>query len=272
MPVYSITASDASAWTIASKARGVLNDEPIFLSDTGLYGVTTNYYSSKYSISRSGKINKRLTKEPNLSSAVGITYNGYFYLAVNDHMYVLDSRHRDSSKNGDSSYECYFFDNMPTITEMYVVDDRMYFTDGTYLYTWNDNLSGRAQYLDNAVQNENGAWSGDAVKCKWSSRIDDDGAPQFYKTLQKKGTMATISPPMQTSCQITLKKDAYDEIYIGRFDGGTFSLSDSVLDAFTKKKVKKYKRLQFIVENKEAEPFGLISIVKSFVANNYAKR
>ena len=77
---------------------------------------------------------------------------------------------------------------------------------------------------------------------------------------------------MQTSCQITLKKDAYDEVYIGRFDGGTFALSDAVLDAFTKKKVKKYKRIQFIVENNEAEPFGLISIVKSFVANNYAKR
>lgn len=273
MPTYSIKASNAAVGAITSSVSGSLNDEPIFLSKLGLYGLTTNYLSEKYSIMRSGKINRRLCKDPALDTAVGTNFNGYFYLAVGTHMYVLDGRHKDASRNGDNSYECYYFDNLPQITRIDVLRNRMFFTDGTYTYTWNDDLDEKYRYLDDAVMDsETYVWTGTPVKCKWCSTIDGDNAPQYYKTLQKKGTMITLAPPMQTSCQITLIRDAHDIVYVGRFNGSTFALSDAVLDAFTKKKVKKYKRLQFVVENNEPEPFGIISIVKSFVLNNYAKR
>ena len=273
MPTYSIKASNAAVGSVTPNVSGVLNDEPIFLSKLGLFGLSTNYLSEKYSIPRSGKINRRLCKEPNLETAVGTNFNGYFYLAINGHMYVLDSRHRDASRNGDNSYECYYFDNLPIITSIFVVSNRMFFSDGTYTYTWNDDLEEQYRYLDNAVRDvQTQTWTGTPVKCKWCSTIDGDNAPQYYKTLQKKGTMVTLAPPMQTSCQITLMRDAHDIVYVGRFNGSTFALSDAVLDAFTKKKVKKYKRLQFVIENNEPEAFGIISIVKSYVLNNYAKR
>ena len=273
MPVYTMKASNTGIGAITPKVRGSLNDEPIFLSRTGIYGITSNYLSDKYSVNRSGKINRKLCKEYDLENAVGTNFNGYFYLAVNGHMYVLDGRHRDKSKNGDNSYECYYFDNLPTVTDIFVLSNKMFFSDGTYTYTWNDDLEEQYQYLDNAVMDaQTYIWTGDPVKCRWASAIDSDGAPQYYKTLSKKGTMVTIAPPMQTSCEVTLIKDAHERIYVGRFNGSTFSLSDSVLDAFTKKKVKKYKRLQFIVENNEPEPFGIISIIKTFTIGNFAKR
>lgn len=273
MPVYTMKASNTGIGAITPKVRGSLNDEPIFLSRTGIYGITSNYLSDKYSVNRSGKINRKLCKEYDLENAVGTNFNGYFYLAVNGHMYVLDGRHRDRSKNGDNSYECYYFDNLPTVTDIFVLSNKMFFSDGTYTYTWNDDLEEQYQYLDNAVMDaQTYIWTGDPVKCRWASAIDSDGAPQYYKTLSKKGTMVTIAPPMQTSCEVTLIKDAHERIYVGRFNGSTFSLSDSVLDAFTKKKVKKYKRLQFIVENNEPEPFGIISIIKTFTIGNFAKR
>ena len=273
MAVYSITASNASAGAINSTVSGTFNDEPMFLSHTGINGITTNYYSEKFSISRSGKIDKALTAEPDLAKAVGFVHGGYFYVAVNSHMYVLDSRHRDTSKNGDSSYECYYFNNMPVIKAMFAIGDRMYFDDGEKLYTWNDALDKKYQYIDNAEWDAaQSAWVGDPVRAMWCSAADDDGAPQYYKVLQKKGTMVTIAPPMQTSCQITLVKNGVEQVYAGRFDGSKFALSDGVLDAVTKKKVKKYKRLQFVIENNEPEPFGVISIVKSFILSNYAKR
>lgn len=273
MTVYSTKASNAGVGALTSLVDGSLNDEPIFLANTGLFGISTNYNSEKYAVNRSGKINKHLTQETNLETAVGINHNNYFYLAINGHMYVLDSRHKDQSKNGDNSYESYYFDNMPNITQMFVASNRLYFSDGTYLYTWNDGLSAEYQYIDNALWDADAqAWVGDPVKAKWCSLVDDDGAPQYYKVLSKKGTMVTLSPPMQTSCQITIIKDEHDRYFIGRFNGATFSLSDGVLDAFTKKKIKKYKRLQFVVENNENEPFGIISVVKSFTIGNYAKR
>lgn len=273
MPVYSIKASNAGKGAITPKVDGILNDEPMFLAKTGIFGITTNYYSEKFSISRSGKLNRRLLKEPNLHNAVGVNYRDYFFVAVNGHMYILDGRHKDASRNGDNSYESYYFDHLPVITKLWVVGDRMIWGDGEHLYTWNNDLDKNRQYIDNAVWNEDTErWEGQPVKCLWSSVIDSDGYPQYYKVLNKKGSMVTIAPPMQTSCQITVVKDGNQRYYLGRFNGATFALTDSVLDAFTKKKIKKYKRLQFIVENKEPEPFGIVSIVKTFTIGNLAKR
>ena len=276
MMVYSTRASNSGVGAVSPNVRGTLNDEPMFLSHSGLFGISTNYMSEKYAINRSGKINKRLCREENLQNAVGIAFNEYFYLAINGKMYVLDSRHREASrhsKTGDSSYECYFFDNMPNVTAMYIVDNRLYFTDGTYMYTWNDDLEPEYQYIDNAVMNPaTYAWHGEPVKAKWCSPVDADGAPQYYKILSKKGTMVTLAPPMQTSCTVTLIKDGNQQFYIGRFDGSTFTIGDSVRDAFTKKKIKKYKRLQFVIENNEPEQFGIVSVIKTFTIGNYAKR
>lgn len=273
MTVYTMRASNSGIGAVSNKVSGTLNDEPLFLSNTGVFGMSTNYMSEKYAVNRSGKINKRLCKEQNLNTAVGIAYNGYFYLALNGHMYVMDGRHRDKSKNGDNSYECYYFDNLPVITDMYIVDNRMYFSDGTYLYTWNDDMEEQYQYLDNAVMDPNTfIWHGEPVKAKWCSVVDSDGSPMYYKTLSKKGTMITVSPPMQTSCQVTIVKDQYEEYYVGRFNGSTFALSHGVYDAFTKKKIKKYKRLQFVIENNEAEPFGVVSVIKTYTIGNFAKR
>jgi len=273
MTTYSVKASNAGIGAVSTKCQGTINDEPVFLANTGLYGIQTNYLSEKYAINRSCKINRVLCKEESLEDAVGISFNGYFYLAVNGHMYVLDSRHRDTSKNGDSSYECYYFDNMPDITDMFVVSNEMFFMDANYTYTWNGDIEDKYKYLDNATVNATThVWSGTPVKAKWSSAVDGDGYPHYYKVLSKKGTMVTLTPQEQTSCEITLIRDGADEYYLGRFDGTKFKLSDVAEDAMTRKKVKKYKRLQFVVENNEPEPFGITDIIKTTTLNNYAKR
>ena len=274
MQMYSLKASSANANVIAPNVKGALNDEPLIVTENGIMGLSTNYVSEKYTLNRSGKINKKLTKEENLNTAVGIVYKDYLYLAINGKMYILDGRHKSQSQNGDNSYECYFFDDMPTVTDMYVIGGRMYFTDATKTYTWNDDMPAHYQYLDwieyDSLLQE---WvNAKPVQARWSSMIDGDGAPQFYKTLSKKGTVVTIQTPMQTSCLVTLIKDGADSYYIGRFDGSTFALSTAALDAFTKKKLKKYKRLQFVIENKEPEPFGILSIIKTYTLGNYAKR
>ena len=273
MTMYQVRASNSGVGSIAHKVKGIFNDEPILLSHRGLFGITTNYWSEKYAISRSGKINRRLCDENNLENAVGVAWNGYYFVAVNKHMYVLDGRHKDSSKNGDNSYECYYFEGLPDIKDMFVIDNRMYFTDNYYTYSWSDKLRGIARYLDDAVYDKSlEMFVGKPVKAKWTSCIDGDGAPHYYKVLNKKGTMVTLAYNEATSCRVTIIKDGYTEYYIGRFDGGTFSLGNAALDGFTKKKIKKYKRLQFVVENVEPEPFSILSVIKSFTIGNYAKR
>lgn len=335
---FSVKASNAGIGAIAPKCVSTLSDEPMFLSNTGVFGILTNWQSEKYAVNRSSRINRRLCKEPNLETAVGIAFNDYFYLAINGRMYVLDGRHKESDRAGNKPLEAYYFEGLPAIENMYVVGDRMYFSDDEATYTWNDDLTDLERYYDNAylkkvtavkyqVSDSNteaptGEWldtaptpaegetlwyqatyddgsvevtieetlvddtklTGDAVCARWCSAFDDDGAPQRLKTLMKKGSMVTIVPHYKSGCEITLVKDGDVFEYLGSFDSDlqtfeyidfsrfTFNANAVAFDEFTKKKIKKYKRLQIQIENNRAEPFGLTQITKTYIMGNYAKR
>lgn len=297
---FSVQPTNAGVGAITGDVGGVLNDEPMFLASTGLHGLLTNWSSEKYAVNRSGRINRRLCREPNLNTAVGCAFNGYYYLAVNSHIYILDGRHKDSTRSGETSYECYFFDGMPTIKEMYVANNRMLFTDENGTYTWNSDLPDTLRYYDDLVLDNNGEYvSGDAVSAYWSSKFDDDNCPQILKTLKKKGTMVILVPQAHTGCWVTLVKNGDEFQQLPFTASAIFSFSDVdfgygnpdpdytpedgeerfifssnavAYDRFTKKKIKKYKRLQIIVGNDKAEPFALTKVVKTYDVGNYAKR
>lgn len=335
---FTVKESNSGIGAIAPKCIATLCDEPMFLSKTGVFGILTNWQSEKYAVNRSSRINRKMCKEPNLETAVGIAYNDYLYVAVNGRMYVLDGRHKESDKAGNKPLEAYYFEGLPAIENMYVIDDKMYFSDDTNTYTWNDDLTDLERYYDDAYLKEatsvqyqigdsydvepTGEWenveptpqegevlwykatyddgsieitteevdvgdkklTGDPVCAKWCSAYDDDGAPQRLKTLMKKGSMVTLVPHYRSGCEITLVKDGDRFEYLGSFDSDlqsfehisfdrfSFSTNAVAFDNFTKKKIKKYKRLQIQIENNRAEPFGLTQITKTYTFGNYAKR
>ena len=289
---FSVKPTNAGVGAITPDVGGVLNDEPMFLSSTGLHGLLTNWASEKYAINRSGRINRKLCKETNLDKAVGCAFNGYYYLAVNTHLYILDGRHKDNTRSGETSYECYYFEGMPSIKSMFVANNRMLFTDENGTYTWNDDLPDTLRYYDNLVLDANGDYvSGTPVSAYWASKFDDDNSPQILKTLKKKGTMVVLVPSAHTGCWVTLVKDgdefqplgyqntsifSFADVDFGYDDGGNplfiFSSNAVAYDRFTKKKIKKYKRLQMIVGNSQPEPFALTKVVKTYDVGNYAKR
>ena len=280
---YSVKASNAGVGAVSQKCIGVVNDEPTFLSRDGLFGIMTNWQSEKYAVNRSARINRALCKEEHLENAVGCAWREYFYVAINSRMYVLDSRHKSTDRRSDRSYEGYFFENIPNIQSMFVIDDRMYFADEKHTYTWNEDLSETARYLDNAKL-ENGTWVGEPVCAMWCSAFDDDGYPSKMKTLQKKGSFVTLVPHYKTGCELTLVKNGDERQYVGEFTADmmsferidfsrfTFNGNTATADFFMKKKIKKYKRLQIILENNKAEPFGITNVVKSYTIGDLAKR
>lgn len=283
---FSVRTANASVGAISSNVGGVLNDEPMFLSATGIYGLLTNWTSEKYAVNRSGRVNRRLCKEHDLEAAVGCSFNGYYYLAINGQMYVLDGRHKDNMRSGETSYECYYFDSMPDIKRMFVAGGRMYFTDGTITYTWNSDLTNDLRYYDYLTLEDGERTSGLPVAAYWASVFDDDGMPQILKTLKKKGSMAVMTPATHTGCYVRLLKNGdeiqdlgYQATSIFTFDDVSFETdefsfegNEVAYDRFTKKKIKKYKRLQIIVGNDRAEPFALTKVVKTYEVGNYAKR
>lgn len=298
---FSVKPTNAGVGAITGNVGGVLNDEPIFLSNTGIYGMLTNWTSENYAVNRSGRVNRKLCKESGLENAVGCAFNGYYYLAINGQMYILDGRHKDNTRSGETSYECYYFNNIPTVKEMFVADNKMFFTDETGTYTWNSDLPERLRYYDDLVLDSDGEFvSGTPVSAMWASVFDDDGAPHVLKTLKKKGTMCVMTPFSHTGCYVTLVKNGdeyqplpYQNTSIFSFEDVDFgygheedpeylpltgeerfifSSNAVAYDRFTKKKIKKYKRLQIIVGNDKAEPFALTKIVKTYEMGNYAKR
>lgn len=284
---FSVKPTNAGVGAITGNVGGVLNDEPMFLSNTGLYGMLTNWSSEKYAVNRSGRVNRRLCKEPNLENAVGCAFNGYYYLAINSHIYILDGRHKDSTRSGETSYECYYFEGMPDIKQMFVANNRMFFTDDSGTYTWNSDIAETLRYYDNLVLDNDGEFvSGTPVSARWSSVFDDDNCPQILKTLKKKGSMVILTPSAHTGCWVTLVKNGDEFEELGYQATGIFSFADVdfnqdqfvfssnavAYDRFTKKKIKKYKRLQIIVGNDEPEPFALTKVVKTYELGNYAKR
>jgi hypothetical protein len=103
--------------------------------------------------------------------------------------------------------------------------------------------------------------------------------------MTKKGCLVTLKPYARSSGTIYIAKDgnAREKLRSGimdifdfndiDFDRFTFNTNDSPKDIFFRKKVKKYKRLQIIVENDAVnEGFGILQIVKTYTVGNYAKQ
>ena len=122
------------------------------------------------------------------------------------------------------------------------------------------------------------------IEAVWSTPLDNDGATNYFKTLQKKGSGCTLYPFTRSSVDAYLEKDGNAEVYIGSmtididnwedidFSRFSFIASKAPRDMFFRKKMKKYKRLKIILKNNQLdEGFGVQEIFKTYLFTRYAK-
>ena len=265
---------------ISRHAIGMLLDEPLFLSEQGVFALTSNAVTFERTVqNRSSYLDFKLTKEPNLSEAVSTEWQGYFVVCVNGHAYVLDSRQPTQKSRVNSSfvYEGYYWENIPARVLLSVGDILYFGTEDGRICRFNTDIDSMAKYSDD----------GEAIVAIWSTKSDDDGYPQHLKTLEKKGNCVTIKPLAQSSAEIYVRTekdtverkvregnmDIFDWSSIN-FERFTFNSNDAPQDIMIKRKEKKYKRLEFVIKNaQENEGFGVFQIVKCFkVHSSLAKR
>ena len=289
---FKVTPTSAGTGAIAPKSFSTLVDEPLFLSRSGVFAIA-NYYTTTEKVirNRSYYLDKKLLAEPNLENACAVTYRRYYILCVNGHCYVLDGRSRSQDKNNNTDYlyEAYYWENIPA-TVFYVWQNELYFGDSNgHLCKFNTDIDNRTKYCDDGILevNSDGVKSltgGVAIPCEWSTPLDDDGRPQHFKTLNKKGSLLTILPYERTSAKVALVKDGdirselgifYADIQTWEmidFERFTFNSNDTAQDDFFRKKIKKYKRLQIVVRNDGLyEPFGILGITKTYTIGNFSK-
>ena len=115
--------------------------------------------------------------------------------------------------------------------------------------------------------------AGAPIKAKWTTVFDDDGSANYFKTLQKKGTMVVLYPQSSTGVNVYIKKDNAEPLYVGKaVVRGSNNEITAPSDFYLRKKAKKYKRLQIITENNGFdETFGVDEIIKCYTVGNYSR-
>lgn len=303
--VFTVVSTSAKLGAISKDGVRTLVNEPMYLSRKGIYGIMSNWYTTERDIrNRSRYLDKKMLAEKNLENACTVVWNKYFIVCVNDHCYILDGRKQsyDNTGNTNYQYEAFYWENIPA-TCFTTYKEELYFgtADGR-ICKFNTDVTGRTKYCDNGkeywittdedeliltlIERPEDDPLGETVPivCEWSTLLDDDGRPQYFKTLNKKGNLVTLLPQEQSSCWVELNKDgekliSLDKFYADIFDWALvdferfpFSSSITARDDYFRKKVKKYKRLQIIIRNDALfEPFGILGITKTYTVGNFAK-
>ena len=283
-PVFTVESGIVGFGAVSKDCFGNLSDEPLFLSSQGVTALTSTLLSYERTFrNRSFYVDRKLTTETDLQNAVSVVYNGYYFLSINDKMYVMDSRKTSGDKSGNSNYlyECYYWENTPCRV-MSVVNQDLFFgtTDGRLcMFNYDLNRTNEDGY-DLEAYNDNGV----AITAQWSTPNDNDKATQLFKTLTKRGCLVTITPYYRSSGKVYFIVDGDPEKFITQsfmdifrwddidFERFTFNSNESPQEIYFNKKQKRYKRLMIVIRNDSInEPFGIHEIVKTFTYGNYSK-
>lgn len=259
---YAVKQSVAGTGAMSTRCFANVDGATLFLSNEGIMAIEpTSTESERQVKNRSFYVNKKMLAEPYLQDAFAYVWDGLYILCVNTHCYILDSSQKSSWANEKTNlqYEAYYWENIPAVA---------FGNYGGFLWFGDQNnrlcrfkteqRDGASAYSDNGV----------FIKFEWSTILDNDGATNFYKNLQKKGCLVTIAPMANTGADIYVKADDNDEVKIGSISATNATVPQ---EFYLNKKIKKYKRLQIIVRNDSNQGLGIHEIVKTYTIGNYSK-
>lgn len=254
---FPLEGSTKGEGNIAKRAHSVLLNEPLILTDNGVFALNSATFSDeRYVYHRSYYVDSKLTNESNLKEAIGITNAGKYYLAINDHVYVADSRFKSTSSNSRYSnyqYEWYYWTNLP-VRVWFVWNEELYFGDkyGNICKFRNDNDENR--FKDNE-QN---------VEVEWNSVILDLNKPAYKKNIKR---IAIQSNPKTSKLTVGYRlkggeKQVLEKAYVNSMYPKT---------TIIKKKAKKLAFFSLYIENKEDTNMNFNSVSVIYTIGSYYK-
>ena len=276
---FSVHPAASVKGAVATKSFATLIDDPLYLGSQGVYSIASTWDNSRTMIQdKSTYINPKLLNESNLKYAVACIWKHFYCIFINTHMYLLDSNNEYRDGAGNRCYEGYYCTNIPATGVVMPAGNELYFAyndSDNSQYHWckfNHDIGTNDAYYDNATYNGSlvRQSGGTVVKCSWASKLDDDGMPQYFKNLSKKGCVVTVLGYTKSSVNVYFSKDGSED-WIQTAKMADVPTNTTGIDVYTLKKVKKYKRLRIRVTNDEPEAFGLNKITKTWTLGNYAK-
>ena len=255
-----------------------LENEPLFLTKLGIYAITAqDITGEKYAQNRSYYIDGKLTKEENLANAFAYSFKDFYYLFINNHVYILDGlqpMHTDRSKPyATRQYAAFYWENIPA-TCAFEIEDELYFgaADGKIYKFYTDDKA-QESYNDN----------GEAISCVWETA--DVSEQLFYKYKTYRYLAIRCMPEIASSVQIwgmrhgiweELREDSSNLKYFSFahlvFPKMTFSTDTTARVSGTKIRLKKITHCRFKFINEELnEPFSLNDFAVEYRQGNNKK-
>lgn len=125
---------------ISKHANCNLLNDPLTLTIHGVYAVVSDN-EEKFAMERSYFINSKLLQEENLHNAITIPFKDKYYLAINNNVYIADSRYKTNipdSPTEDYQYEWYYWENVP-VRVWFKSNNELYFgTEDGKIVKFND--------------------------------------------------------------------------------------------------------------------------------------
>lgn len=255
--VFPVEGSSKGEGNISKYAHDVLINEPLILTANGIFALNTaSITDERYVYHRSYYIDSKLKDEDGLEKAVGIVNDGKYYLAVNDHVYVADSRFKSNTNNSKYSnyqYEWYYWTNLPV---------RIWFIWNGELY-FGDKVGNICKFRKNT--DENRFKDNDKnVEAEWNSCILDLNKPANKKNIKR---IAITSNPTNSNLVVGYRLKGGNKAVLSKeYIDSTYPKTTVI-----RKKAKKLSFFSLYIENKESTNMNFNSISVIYTVGSFYK-
>lgn len=255
--VFPLEGSSKGEGNIAKFAYNTLINDPLMLTKNGVFSINSaTINDERFTYHRSYYIDGKLLKESNLENAIGITNDGKYYLAINNNVYVADSRFKSTTNNSRYSnyqYEWYYWTDLPVRT-WFVWNNELYFGDkngNICKFRTNDDEN---RFKDIDVP----------VKSYWSSCVLDLENLSHRKNIKK---IFISSNPITSELNIGYKlkngiKNALEKVYIN----SEFPKVTSI-----RKQAKKLSYITIYIENDSTTDMCFEEIIVVYTVGSFYK-
>lgn len=255
--VFPLEGSTKGEGNISRNAHDVLINEPLILTQNGVFALNSaTLTDERYVYHRSYYIDNKLKQENNLSDAIGIVNDGKYYLAINNNVYVADSRFKSNNNNSRYSnyqYEWFYWTNLP-VRIWFVWNEELYFGDkyGNICKFRDDDDIDR--FKDNA---EN-------VEAEWNSIILDLNSPAHKKNIKR---VSLSSNPTNSQLTIGYRLKGGDKQVLTKvYTDSTYPKTTMI-----RKKAKKLSFFSLYIENNENSNMNFNSVCVVYTVGSYYK-
>lgn len=241
-------------------------DTVVYLSRNGLEEIGGNIEYKQSLKHKSSNVDNKLITSNNYKNAKLIEWNDYLVVAIDEEMFLADSRQTFTGNIG-TEYEWYYWKINENITCLKVYNNNLYFgtDDGSIFYFRGSN--------DN----------GNAIQSYWTTPMDQIKYPQYRKTTNKRGTIAKIKNLQNGKIKIYVKTDRKEWKLLKELNSKGFDFNNIDFSNFSfhsgdnfyavfRVKMKKIKHITFKFECDELDKaFGIYQLNTSAYLGSFVK-